>query len=147
LHTLPLADLLRLYDTDKDVANLLNLTEFRPKTSTMAVATAMKQKNIKMNTTVAAAMAHITKLLLGSGEVKPGYISEVTARLVDGWNITCDASCDIKSANAFALEYNSEVHTIQTVASSFLDGMKQGSDAIRFYTRRSRPMKGKVRRI
>jgi hypothetical protein len=79
LHTLPLADLLRLYDTDKDVANLLNLTEFRPKTSTMAVATAMKQKNIKMNTTVAAAMAHITKLLLGSGEVKPGYISEVTA--------------------------------------------------------------------
>jgi hypothetical protein len=136
-----------LYDTDKDVADLLNLTEFRPRTSTMAVANALKERNIKMNTTTAAAMARVTKLLLGSGEVKPDYISEVTARLVDGWYIICDASCDInKSANAFALGYNSEVYSIQTVASSFLDGMKQGSEAIRFYTRRSRRMKRKNRR-
>jgi hypothetical protein len=144
LHTLPLAELLRLYDMDKDVADVLNLTEFRPERSTMAVATALKQMDVKINTTIAAAMARITKLLLGNGEVKPGYISELTARLVDGFGITCDASCNA-CAHAFALEFKSEVYSVQTVAASFLDGIKQGSDSIRFYTRRSRPVKRRIR--
>jgi hypothetical protein len=140
LHHIPIADIINLYDHDKGVAELLSLHLFAKNRRTKDVALELRERNITINPSSAAAMGRFAATMFGTGKgVSLHHISEMVARVVDGgWCLVEDTPLGYDCALAFALALDSDVYDKRDVANAFLVGIKKGNDVVRFYSRKPR---------
>jgi len=151
LHVLPLARLLDLYDQDQDVANLLQLHQFRNGNSkTSSVVSALRAKNIVLNTSTAKAMARVGNLFgLNGAAVNLQHIEGYAARICDGWSIDTSIISNVNTSSriaaAFAKTLDSHAHQQHSVMDVFISGTQQGAETMAYYSRRGRPQARRVR--
>jgi hypothetical protein len=139
----PLADLISLYDEDHTVANFLHLHEFTAGRKTIALSAALRENNITLTPSTAAAMGRVAKLFgLDRAGVALHHIETFVARLVDGWSIIDNASGHINDIScAFAEALGSRAYRRQEVMGVYLAGVKEGTETLAFFERRGRPPK------
>jgi hypothetical protein len=139
----PLADLISLYDEDHTVTNLLHLQEFTAGRKTMALSAALREKNMTLTPSTAAAMGRVAKLFgLDRAGVALHHIETFVARLVDGWSIIDNASGHINDIScAFAEALKSRAYRRQEIIGAYLAGIKEGTETLAFFERRRRPAK------
>ena len=145
IQVLPLSRLLDLYDADQDVANLLQLHQFRNgNNKTSSVVSALRAKNIVLNTSTAKAIGRIGNLFgLDGSAANLGHIEDVAARIVDRWSVEIAPMSDVHTngrlAAAFAKTLNSREHRRQDVMNTFIRGVQRGAETMAHYSRRGRP--------
>jgi hypothetical protein len=139
----PLADLISLYDEDHTVANFLHLHEFTAGRKTIALSAALRENNITLTPSTAAAMGRVAKLFgLDRAGVALHHIETFVARLVDGWSIIDNASGHTNDIScAFAEALGSRAYRRQEVMGVYLAGVKEGTETLAFFERRGRPSK------
>jgi hypothetical protein len=139
----PLADLISLYEEDQTVANILHLQEFTAGRKTMALSAALREKNITLTPSTAAAMGRVAKLFgLDRAGVALYHIETFIARLVDGWSIIDNASGHINDISCvFAEALKSRAYRRQEIIGAYLAGIKEGTETLAFFERRRRPAK------
>jgi hypothetical protein len=146
IHNMPLADLIGVYDHDDAIKELLNLHAFRPGRRTADVASDLRDRNVTIGPSIAAAMGRAASLFgFVSEKASLGHIEEFVSRLVDGWGLAEDPRQSNDCAFAFARALNTRAHEEQAVAGAYITGMQKGIDAIEFYAKRRRTSTRRVR--
>ena len=137
INTFSLGALVSLSDAHTAVSDLLHLPEFRAGRSTKIVASKLREKNVILDTSSAAAMGSVCKQFgLHDKDVKLHHIASFVACLVDSWTITLDAANVSNSiATAFATGLSSRIHHTQDVAAAFVNGLRHGTETLAFYAR------------
>jgi hypothetical protein len=140
---LPLGDLVM----DQDCAELLNLDEFEPGRRTLQVSSRLRERNIVLNTVVAGALGKIAKSCLRGDAVHLHHVREFVGRFVDGWSLNnaVNQHAQNKSAHAFAVAFDHDLHSVCDIMKAFLDGMQEGTDVLAYYARRRRSNNRRVR--
>jgi hypothetical protein len=139
LHNVSLGDIIALCDNDEAIAKLLRPQAFRPGSRTGHVASELRDGNVMINPSSAAAMGRLAACLLGSSkDVSLDHIEELVGRLVDGWGLVEDLQQDYSCALAFAKSFDSGSHEEHDVANAFIIGIKKGGDVLQFYATKRR---------
>lgn len=127
IHEFSLVDFIRMYEYDEDVAAILDLDIFVARTPTKALADHLRKKRIIINVTTAAAMGRIAALLFGPGSYDLQHVTDLVARLVDGWSIKSTEPKHTEAvALAFAADFASRIHSTEDVAHAFRRRVKDG---------------------
>jgi hypothetical protein len=86
-----LADIIELYNADKNVSKLLYLNVFTPGSQTLEVNHGLRQKTITINAASATARGRLAAKLVGASQrVSLRHIEDWVARLVGGaWGPQC----------------------------------------------------------
>jgi hypothetical protein len=140
--TLPLANLITLYEQDEAVAKLLHLHEFTSCRRTLELSNSLREKaQAELTPSTSAAIGRVAKLFgLDSLVVSLHHISAFVARIVDGWNITDNVSSDINDISfAFAEALQSQAYSHQDIMGAYLAGIKEGNETLAYFARRRRP--------
>lgn len=130
-------DLISLYEHDEDVAALLSLDIFIARTPTKGLADTFRAKRSTLSASTAAAFGRIAALMFGPSMYNLQHVTDLIARLVDGWSITVISPQETDTAaREFAAHFNTYVHPREDLARAFLQGVENGTKTIKDFENR-----------
>jgi hypothetical protein len=126
---------------DQGCADLLCLEEFKPGRRTLQVSSRFRERNTILSIDSARALGTIAKTCLGGDSVHLHHVKELVGRFVDGWSINNPVTGHMKNslARAFALAFDSKLHSTNSIMEAFNNGMQEGTDVLAYYALRRRP--------
>jgi hypothetical protein len=131
-----LSNLIELNDKYDVIREMLQLYEFQAGRRTSMVASLLVRKKVTIDLFSARAMALVCKEF-GLSDLR--HISDLIARLIDGWGITIDVSCDlndVSSAFALALIAHVPTHSSYNLAHAFVVGCNEGTKVLQYWEER-----------
>lgn len=137
IHTMELKGLINSLQEDPDCRYLLNFDVFKPGAKTTAIAAALRERNVTLNTPVARALGKTAKAFgLAQKDATLGHLHDFVARLCDGWTIEKPERLDVHTLSSLAATFGTAMgshaagHTIQDVMGAFLNGVDHGSTCL-----------------
>ena len=142
LHTLDLESLIRELNDDVDCNDLLSFDVFKPDTKTNAIASALREKNVMLNSTTARALGKLAKMFgMDQDNVTLEHLQDFVARIMDGWMITKPEMMDMHTMSSLATTFATSLvphagdYTLQQVMGAFIEGVDHGTRCIAHWSR------------
>ena len=150
MHTFGVEELWQLAAKDPACAALLCPTAFETGRRTPAIASALRQRNCVLNTSIAGAMGRVAQVF-GMTKLSKPHVIEFVARIVDGFSVQRMLAADIQTmsalASCFALGLGSHrTYTHQEIMGAFLEGIDEGTKCAAHWSRSSSGRKRTKRR-
>lgn len=142
LQTLDLTDLIRRLNNDQDCRQLVNFDLNTDYKTTKDTAATLREIGVVLNMPTARALGKIAKAIgMGRSGVKAEHLSDLVARLIDGWSITKADFLDrhtmssLSATFATALGPHAGGYTLQEVMAAFLQGVDDGTRCMTHWSR------------
>ncbi|KAF3004210.1 hypothetical protein E8E13_006886 [Curvularia kusanoi] len=142
LQILDHTDLIQHLNDNPDCRQLLNFEKFEVGSRTKDIAATLRENGLVLNMPTARALGKIAKAFgMGQSGVKAEHLSDLVARLIDGWSITKADFLDrhtmssLSATFATALGPHADGYTLQEVMASFMQGVDDGTRCMTHWSR------------